>query len=169
MKESAAGIESPDSGLYEVIEERIKTAPHTGNERADASRFCWTNVISGLRTLFLQPRFAWGVAAIQTAIIIFFIISPPAGLRAPGHSYKTLSATTATNSTQDFYLVIFHDSVPMTSVEKLLRQAHATITDGPGENGILTLKISGDDPTRKEAARILENSPMVIFMTKQSD
>ncbi|NPA25369.1 MAG: hypothetical protein GXO34_06050 [Deltaproteobacteria bacterium] len=169
MEESAAGTEIPDSGLFELIETRIRADSHPEHESGTTSRYHWMRIISALRTLCLQPRFAWGIAAVQAAIIVFFIISPPTGLNTTGHDYKTLSETTVSDSAQDLYLVIFHDSIPVTAVEKLMRQAHAAIIDGPGKNGIFTVKISGDEPARKKAARIFKNSPLVIFFEKQID
>ena len=168
MEETAAEIESPNSRLYEIIEKGIKTSPNPKAERAAAGRFSWTKAIAGIRTFCLQPRFAWGLAAVQAAIIVIFIISPQTRLHTASDSYKTLSAATIQSSAENLYLVVFQDSAPMTTIEKLLRQTHATITDGPGENGIFTLKISGgNQPARKEAVKFLENSPLVAFFEKQ--
>ena len=167
MEETAAEIESPDSGLYNIIEKRIKASANPKDERT-AGRFCWTAVISTLRTFCLQPRFAWGLAAVQAAIIVIFIISPQSGLHTPGNSYKTLSLETTSSSAENLYLAIFHDSASMTSIEKLLLQTHTTITDGPGKDGIFILKVSGgSQPAQKEALNSLRNSPLVAFFEKQ--
>ncbi len=168
MEETAAEIESPDSGLYEIIEKRIKTSANPKDERATTGRFCWAAVISALRTFCLQPRFAWGLAAVQAAIIVIFIIFPQIGLHTTSNIYKTLSVETTSSSAENLYLAIFHDSAPMTAIEKLLRQTHTTITDGPGKNGIFILRISGaNQPAQKEAVNSLRNSPLVAFFEKQ--
>lgn len=168
MVETAAEIESPNSELYEIIEKRIKTSSNPKVERATTDRFRWTTVITDLCTFCRQPRFAWGLAAVQAAIIIIFLIPPQTGFHTAGNSYKTLSATTNPSSAKNLYLVIFHDSAPMNAIEKLLRQTQTTIIDGPGNNGILTLKVSGgNQPARKEAVKNLKNSPLVVFFAKQ--
>jgi hypothetical protein len=171
MTESAAGIEYPNSRLYEIVEEQITAHPHSQNQKETGDLSPWAKALSALRRLYLQPRLAWGVAAIQAAIIVFFLFSPQTGLRLPAnHDYQTLSTVTNSSAVaQNLYLVIFHDSASVTAIAKLLRRTHATITDGPGENGIFTLKIAGNERARKEAARILENSPLVAFCEKRLD
>ncbi len=168
MVETAAEIESPDSGLYEIIEKQIKTSPTPEAARTSTGRFHWTTIITGLRTFCRKPQFAWGLVAVQAAIITIFIILPQTELHTISSSYKTLSVTTNQNAAKNLYLAIFHDSVPITAIEKLLQQTNTTITDGPGKNGIFTLKISeGNQPDREQAIKSLRNSPLVAFFEKQ--
>jgi len=168
MEETAAEIEPSDSRLYEIIEKRIKTSSNPRAERATTGRFRWTKASTFLRTFCCQPRFAWGLVVVQAAIIIIFIISPQTELFTTSNSYKTLSLATNPNSAKNLYLAIFHDSVPMSAIEKLLRQTNSTITNGPNKNGMFTLKIAvNSQPIRKEAVKTFKNSPLVAFFERQ--
>ena len=92
----------------------------------------------GLLRFFSSPRFVWGFAAAQFAVIIFMSIQ----LVRHQDEFRTLSAQVATNRGETRVNMVFRENATEAEIRRLLLSAGAKIVDGPSPSRCYVISIA---------------------------
>lgn len=118
------------------------------------------------REFFAAPRLAWSVAAVQMAVILFFVMYNPAIEKQQPAQFQTLSSSTAQMVSGLQANVIFHETAMEKEIRSLLTEIDAAIISGPSESGLYVLLIK-DTETEDRVLKILKSSDLVKFAQKK--
>lgn len=145
-----------DNVAAQEAENKVKSAPRDSVIDLLVERF---------KEFFAVPQLAWSVAAVQMAVILFFVVYNPAIEKQPAQ-FQTLSSSTAQMETGLQANVIFHETVMEKEIRSLLNEIDATIISGPSESGLYVLLIK-DAKTDDQVLKILKSSVLVKFAQKK--
>ncbi len=157
MHQTAAPQAISHPRVFSRIEENI--AAGTEETRQCVTTAPLADLWSRLRSWLASPRLAWGVAGLQAAaIVLFLVFSVPVQT-----SLHTLSSTGPAMETGSFLYILFDDAARMKDIETLLSEADLRIVSGPSKRGIYTLRVPANtDP--ETLVRMLKEKKSVAFV-----
>ncbi len=150
-----ATLPSPSSDVFSRIMENIGHE-HEQEKRAPGESI-FNTISEYIKNFLSAPKLAWSVAAVQMAVILFFVFLLPSETK-----FQTLSTNGIELKTGVQINVVFHDMAVEKQIRDLLNDLNATIISGPSKTGLYIILIK-DTPDKANVLNILKDSALVKF------
>jgi hypothetical protein len=146
-------LPSPSPDVFSRIMENIEH----GQEKRVAQESIFNKISEYIKNFLSTPKLAWSVAAVQMAVILFFVFSFPGEIK-----FQTLSTNEVQLKTGIKINIVFHDMAVEKQIRDLLNDLNANIISGPSKTGLYIILIK-DTPNKANVLNILKNSALVKF------
>ncbi len=115
----------------------------------------------GLFRFFSMPQLAWGIAAVQCAVIVVMSLQ----LVRDRNEFRTLGARIATNGGEARANVVFREKATESEIRRLLISTGARIVDGPSPSRCYVIAVT-DSQGMDKALAAFRASGIVILAEK---
>lgn len=149
-------LPSPSSDVFSRIMENIEHIENRQEKRAPGESI-FNTISEYIKNFLAAPKFAWSVAAVQMAVILFFVF--------PFHGeikFQTLSTNEVELQTGVQINVVFHDMAVEKQIRDLLNDLNANIISGPSKTGLYIIKIN-DTGNKNLVLNTLKTSALIKF------
>lgn len=145
----------------DAVYRRVTASIRASEEKRSADRWdVWRDSARQLRRFFCSPRLAWGLAAIQLAVIVVLI-----GVYPAPHRFKTLTSAPLQVRRGPAVNVVFQPGATEKEIRSLLTALGAVIVNGPTAEGLYTIVLPPHVNSDQVLAR-LQKDPSVKFAAK---
>ena len=159
VRKTAQTVPPVSGDIFTRIETAIESGGRPALDRPAPKMSVIREHIRQWLDLFFRPQVGWGLAAVQAAALCLFLVFSP-GRQA----YNTLSMSHESTVAGIHLYVMFDDTATVGEIEKLLRQMHGRIIDGPAGHGIYTITFeTGSAATTAELLKKLQQDKIVTF------
>ncbi len=133
FSEMGKSLHRPEPDVFKRIEANVDALTDIPSKSTES---LYKKVGDFFRSLLPKPQFAWGIAAVQMAVLVLLISTSH-----QESSYQTLSHNPAGSEQLTKINIVFDPASMEQDIRALLRTIDASIIEGPTEEGLYVIAI----------------------------